>query len=114
MKIILISDTTIVARRMIRPWLQSDIIFKRTKDYKIQLEARSKSSLIFTDEIIKNGLIYRENFVNDDEKLQNSVEAMFEPCHNLTVDEIREEINTIIIAVRVLKYSSIELINLIF
>lgn len=84
---------------MLRPWLQPDIIFKRTKDYKIQMNARSKSSLIFTDEIIKNGKIYRENFVNDDEKLQNSVETMFEPCHNLTDDEIRDEINTIIIAV---------------
>lgn len=88
---------------MMRPWLHSDFIYKKTKMFKIQEKARLTSSLRFTDEIIKKGRIYKENFVDNADGLRNSVECLFDPRNNLTEDEIRDEINTIIIAVSLLK-----------
>lgn len=57
----------------------------------------------FVDKIVKEGKIYMsDSFIDNDNEIKNSIEALCNPRHNLTDDEIREEVNTIILAVRFL------------
>jgi hypothetical protein len=69
-----------------------------TKYYRLEMEGRKKSSLQFTEEILRNG---RNNVdINgNQEGPKNTIKTLVNPKYNFSDQEIREEINSIIMAV---------------
>lgn len=74
------------------------------------MEARSKSSLKFTEEILQNGRRNAE-ISNNISGPKNTIKSLVNPKHELSDQEIREEITSIIMAVSTHQQSSLPKIN---
>lgn len=83
---------------MTRVWLHFDSVYNMTRYYKMEMEARRKSSLKFTDEILQRGRANSEVIYNHNGP-KNTIKSLVNPKHGLDDEEIREEINSIIMAV---------------
>jgi hypothetical protein len=69
-----------------------------TKYFKMEMEGRKKSSLQFTEEILRKG----RNSVEINGNLEgpkNTIKTLVNPKYDFSDQEIREEINSIIMAV---------------
>ena len=82
--------------RTFKFWLYPDIIFKSTKLYQKQLETASKSGMGFSQDIIKNAQCLLQEDVDDNEKSKTFIRALVNPKNNLTIDEIQDEVNTVV------------------
>lgn len=80
------------------------------------MDGRTKGSLKFADEIFDNAkknLELQNN--NEDEKVHaNAIKALVNPKHQLSDEEIRQEIITILVAVSVVTIVKLKLLNIKF
>ena len=84
---------------MSRFWLHFEPFYKLTKFYKMEMEGRKKGSLKFTDEILKKARQHSELISSSNDSPKNSIKTLVNPKYGLSDEEIREEINSLIMAV---------------
>jgi hypothetical protein len=88
------------SERAIRPWLYFEPIFKLTNYYKRAMIAREKSSEKITRMILEE---FRSKdfseFAEDENEIKNPMKLLMNPKHELTEEELRDEIETILVAV---------------
>lgn len=88
---------------MMKPWLYFEPFYKISKYYKMEMDGRTKGSLKFADEILYNA---RKNVeeANNNESHKNAIKLLVDPKYKLSDVEIKEEIITLLVAVRVDKF----------
>lgn len=69
----------------------------------MEMEARKKSSLKFTEYVLKKGRLNSDLDNNHKNVPKNTIKSLVNPKHALSDQEIREEINSIIMAVSLFK-----------
>lgn len=95
---------------MFKVWLHPEPIYKLTKLYQTQLKHLDNGVLAIADEILaeknfqydNNVQIQHEpkkNLIDDEEKPQIFIDHLFELRSQLSLEEIKDEINTIMAAV---------------
>lgn len=82
---------------MSRPWLHFEPFYKLTKLYTMEMEGRMKGSIKFTEEILQNAR--RKSEISNYEAPKNSIKTLVNQKYRLSDQEIREEINSMIMAV---------------
>lgn len=75
-----------------------------SKYYKMEMDGRTKGSLKFADEIFENAkrnLMQQNNNEDDGKTHVNAIKTLVDPKHQLSDEEIRQEIITLLVAVSI-------------
>jgi hypothetical protein len=86
---------------MAKFWLHFEPFYKMSKYYQMEMDGRTKGSLKFADEIFENAKRNQElENNNEDEKVsKNAIKTLVDPKHQLSDEEIKQEIITLLVAV---------------
>lgn len=104
------SSISLLNERVFKVWLHPEPIYKLTKLYQTQLKHLENGVLAIADEILAEKNFQYENkdktqhdassnLIDDEEKPQIFIDHLFELRTHLSLEEIKDEINTIMAAV---------------
>jgi cytochrome P450 len=88
-----------------KPWLYFKTFYKLSPYYKMEMNGRTKGSLKFVDEIMQIDKEDKNNNNNDGDKTYKSaIELLVNSTNNFTDQEIKEEIITLLVAVKTIYF----------